>query len=992
MLVACHTHYSFRYGTLAPRVLVEKAAVLGHRVLALTDINSSSGQFEFVQACREFGVDPVTGIEFRNGDELCYVGLPFDEEGIRELHEFLTRHLFEGDPFPHRPPFLEHCCFILPFTRTCVEELREGEYLGVRPGDLRWKHRERIAEALDRCVIFHPVSFSDEEEHFTHRLLRAIDRNSLLDHLRPEAEAAPSEMLRSPDELRRLYEGFPQLERNTFRLLERCAHLDPAPPSPNRCFYTGNEADDRELLEKLGQEGMIRRYGPNDTAARERLHKELDMIERLGFCAYFLITWDIVGYGDQNGYYHVGRGSGANSIVSYCLGLTDVDPLALNLYFERFINPERSSPPDLDIDFSWDERDDVTDYVLKRFGPEYTAILCTFGSFKPRSAIRELGKVHGMPKGEIDALLDAPPEEFPSPKLRERILRHADRIADMPDHRGIHAGGILIGEHSLAYSTASFLPPKGFPVTQMDMYTAEDMGFHKFDVLSQRGIGHVKEAVRQVEANRGEQVDIRDVERLRNDPETMRSLREGRCIGCFYIESPAMRGLLQKLRCDTALGLVAASSIIRPGVAQSGMMREYILRKHDPENYEAVHPIFEEELSETYGVMVYQEDVIQVVHRFAGLGLGEADVLRKLMSGKTGGKKLDLSTLQEKFFANCRELDRDPEVAKEVWRQISSFAGYSFAKGHSASYAVGSVQSLYLKTHYPLEFYTAVINNFGGFYRTEVYVRQAMMHGARVHPPCIECSGMLCSIEGEDLYLGLILIGGLEQRTAERIVEERERNGAFGSMEALTSRVPMKREQLELLIRVGALRSTGVSRKELLWEKHRCLEGSGSAPSPKLLDTRPDTLELPELDEAPYEEAFEEWEILGFPLCSPFELLRTKQRGDVMARELAECEGQRVRIMGSFVSFKPVRTVRGERMGFAAWQDPEGSFFDTTHFPDGLRKYPLRGEGCYLIQGKVDLDFGFPSIEVERMAKLPWMADPRTEPSEEGRSGQRFTG
>ncbi|MFB6258645.1 MAG: DNA polymerase III subunit alpha, partial [Flavobacteriales bacterium] len=286
--------------------------------------------------------------------------------------------------------------------------------------------------------------------------------------------------------------------------------------------------------------------------------------------------------------------------------------------------------------------------------------------------------------------------------------------------------------------------------------------------------------------------------------------------------------------------------------------------------------------------------------------------------------------------------------------------------------------SLYLKTHYPLEFYTAVINNFGGFYRTELYVRQAMMHGARVHPPCIERSGMLCTIDGKDLYLGLILIGGLEQRTGERIVQERERNGSYGSMEALTARVPMKREQLELLIRVGALRSTGRSRKELLWEKHRCLEGSSSALSPKLLDTRPETLELPALDEAPYEEAFEEWEILGFPLCSPFELLRTEHRGDVMAWRLVEYEGQRVRIMGIFVSFKPVRTVRKERMGFGAWQDPEGTFFDTTHFPDELRQYPLRGEGCYLIQGKVDLDFGFPSIEVERMAKLPWIADPRT--------------
>ncbi len=313
--------------------------------------------------------------------------------------------------------------------------------------------------------------------------------------------------------------------------------------------------------------------------------------------------------------------------------------------------------------------------------------------------------------------------------------------------------------------------PKGFPITHFDMYAAEEWGFHKFDVLSQRGLGHIKDCVDLVRENQGKAVNVHDVAKLKTDERVRAQLRSSRCMGCFYIESPAMRGLLRKLRCDNYVHLVAASSIIRPGVAQSGMMREYIQRFHQPNSFEYLHPVFKEHLSETFGVMVYQEDVMKILHHFAGLGLDEADVMRRMMTGKKRSSEA-FARLQQKYFDNCAARRYPDALAKEVWRQIESFAGYSFCKAHSASFAVESFQSLYLKTYFPLEFMVAVINNFGGFYSTEFYVHEARMSGATIHAPCVNRSRNLTRIEGKDIYLGMIHVRGLEKQVIQDIEQQ----------------------------------------------------------------------------------------------------------------------------------------------------------------------------------------------------------------------------
>ena len=376
-------------------------------------------------------------------------------------------------------------------------------------------------------------------------------------------------------------------------------------------------------------------HKPYQKKALQRLQKELEIIAQRNFAAYFLISYDIVSFARQQQFEYVGRGSGANSLVAYCLQLTNVDPIELDLYFERFLNPERSSPPDFDIDFSWRDRDAVTQYIFDQYGYQRTALLGTHNTFKGRSTIRELGKVFGLPKSEIDQLISYPNTK--KDQVTGLIFRYAKKMQSIPSHLSVHAGGILITEQPIHAYTATDFPPKGYPTTHFEMHNAEDIGIYKFDILSQRGLGHIKDSVALITQNRQQSVDISDFESFKKDPKIQKLLSNGRTMGCFYVESPAMRMLLGKLSCDNYLTLVAASSIIRPGVARSGMMRAFIERHHKVSKggtYESIHPKMDELMAETYGVMVYQEDVIKVAHHFAGLSLAEADILRRGMSGK----------------------------------------------------------------------------------------------------------------------------------------------------------------------------------------------------------------------------------------------------------------------------------------------------------------------------------------------------------------------
>lgn len=973
-----HTYFSLKYGVFSPAELVQCAGGYGVDTLVLTDINNTSCAFDFIVKCRNANIRPLLGIEFRNNGRLLYTGIARNSEGFRELCSLLTRHSHDDKPLPEVPPQMEHVYIIYTVPPRPVDDFTEYEFIGIRPGMVNKVFSAPWRRHTHKMVAYCPVTFPDKRGYQTHRILRAIDLNTIISRLGPEDLATQDEHFYTVQDLERIYGAYPDMLRNAQRLFDTCTIDMPADDRNNRQSFTGSKNGDMSLLTKLTENGAAKRYrGKVLAKAVARIQKELGVIAQLGFAPYFLITWDIIRYGQSVGYNHVGRGSGANSIVAYCLYITDVDPLELDLYFERFINPYRTSPPDFDIDFSWSDRDDVTDYIFKRYGKEYTALLGTYNTFKGRSILREIGKVAGLPKPEIDLMVKQPLARDRHHPLAESIFKYGKLIEGFPNYLSIHAGGVLISERPLNYHTALQMMPKGFPITHFDMYGAEDLGFHKYDILSQRGLGHIRDTVELVRQNRNETVDIHDMPKIKEDEKVKAQLRSGQCIGCFYIESPAMRGLLSKLRCDNYTHLVAASSIIRPGVAKSGMMREYIQRFHRPESFEYIHSVFAQHLGETFGIMVYQEDVMKIVHHFAGLDLDESDILRRIMSGKK--KTSDtFERLMTKYFENCRQRGYPDELAQEVWRQVESFSGYSFCKAHSASYAAESFQSLFLKSYYPLEFMVAVINNFGGFYHTELYVHEARMQGGNIHAPCVNHSRYLTTIDGNDIWLGFIHLNGMERKIAQAITNERERDGHFLSLADFTSRVDIASDQLDLLIRIGAFRFTGYNKYELMWEKNavynpevKVCEGI------RLFREEAETYTLPVLAEGPFDQAFDEIELLGFPLCSPFELVENLPRQYIAAEEMLRHAGRHVYMLGYYVTTKPVTTIKRELMQFGTWVDTKGQFFDTVHFPDSLKKFPFKGRGVYYICGRIVLDFGFPNLEVDRMEKLPYVKDVR---------------
>lgn len=976
MYLNSHSYYSLRYGTFSIEDLIKEAKNRNVEAMALTDINNSSGIIDFVKLCKENNIKPIAGIEFRDGDALMFTAIAKNIEGFREINDYMSAINLKERKFNVKAPSFDNAYVVYPFPRSINYKLKENEFIGVVPSQIN-KLISVNSKLISKMVIQQPITYKDRNTWYLHKNLRAIDHNILLSHLKPGMYAENDEYFMSEDNILERFKQYPSIINNTKKIIKSCSIDFDYESHKNKKTFTGSRYDDKILLQKLTHDGMIYRYG-NNKYAEKRVLGELEIIDKLGFSSYFLITWDIIRYSLSRGYYHVGRGSGANSVVAYCLKITDVDPIELNLYFERFINPKRTSPPDFDIDYSWRDREEVQDYIFKRYGRKHTAFLGTSVTFKGKSIYRELGKVHGLPKSEIDDLTRNPLVEVNKNDITRHIHQIAGMMVDFPNQRSIHAGGILISEEPITYYTALDLPPKGFPTTQWDMYVAEEIGFEKLDILSQRGIGHINDAAELIKKNKNIDIDVHQVEKFKNDKKVKSQLRNAETNGCFYIESPATRGLLKKLKCDNYLTLVAASSIIRPGVAKSGMMREYIYRFHNPNKFNYIHPVMKEQLEETYGVMVYQEDVLKVCHHFAGLDLADADVLRRAMSGKHRGKG-EFQRIVDKFFSNCKQKGYPDEITKEVWRQIESFAGYSFSKAHSASYAVESFQSLYLKAHHPLEFQVAVINNFGGFYHSWVYFNEAVRQGGVLHLPCINKSDIYTNIIGIDIYIGFTHISKLESKLSKLIVNERKQNGSFSSLEDFIQRVSPGIEQLLLLVRINAFRFTQKSKSQLLWEAHLVQKTNKQIPKTNLLfKSKRKQFTLPKLINNKLEDAYDEIELLGFPVStSNFNMLKTPFRGEIFASDMDNNVGNTVRMVGLLVTIKYVKTVKKEMMNFGTFIDARGEMFDTTHFPVSLKKYPFRGHGSYLILGKVVSEFGYASIEVDKLAKLPLKPDPR---------------
>jgi DNA polymerase-3 subunit alpha len=857
----------------------------------------------------------------------------------------------------------------------------ENEFIGISIAEINKLRFSYLKKHEDKLVIQQQVTIRNKKDFNAHRLLRAIDNNTLLSKLPTTEECLETDIMRSADILQEYFKEFPFVIANTKRLLQQCTinfGFDTARKNQNLQVYCHSFDEDCKMLLQLCNDKLHKRYPVPTEKVHARLQKELKVIIELKFVSFFLINYDIINYAKKNNFFHVGRGSGANSIVAYILGITDVDPIELDLYFERFINPFRASPPDFDIDFSWKDRNTVTQYIFDRF--DNIALLATYNTFKYRAVVRELGKVFGLPKEEIDKLS----KRVAGHKLDEiskLVLKYGKLIEGFPNYVSVHSAGVLILDKPIHYYSATSLPPKGFATVQFDMNIADDVGVFKFDILGQRGLAKIKDALAIIKENQpnAPEIDITDIERFKKDKKINNLLKTGGAIGAYYVESPAMRGLMQKLQTQDYLGLVAASSIIRPGVSGSGMKEEFIKRHRFPEKRKEAHPTLLEIMPETYGVMVYQEDVMKVANKFADLTLGEADVLRRGMSGKYRSVE-EFKAVEDKFVSNCRKKGHKDALIFEVWNQIKSFAGYAFAKGHSASYAVESYQSLFLKCYYPIEFMTAVLNNGGGFYSAEHYIHEAKMCGALIELPCINQSDHANKVKGKTIYLGFGYLKNIELLTIQRILTERQLFGDFLSLDNFMDRIAISIEQVTVLIRINAFRDLKVPKTALLWKatfKLNTTKTKQVQEQVKLFHSQHQNFEIPQLHNHWLENVYDEIELLGFTVHDYFSLVTDTFCPHIKAKEMPQFTNQNVLLYGQLVTTRFNKTAQGKLMRLSTFIDIAGNYFDAVHFTNVVSLYPINGMGIYACYGKITNRFDFCSMNVLKSKKMSIAGDPR---------------
>jgi DNA-directed DNA polymerase III PolC len=782
-------------------------------------------------------------------------------------------------------------------------------------------------------------------------------------------------------------------------------------------------------LRRLAYAGAERRYGTIAPITRHRLEHELAIIGQKGFADYFLVVHDIVH--SPTAPTHCGRGSVANSIVSYALRITHVDPLASGLLFERFLNPARTDPPDIDLDFPWDERDEVFKYVFTRYPHPRAAMVANHNCFRLRGALREVAKVYGRPPGEIREITRRFPwfmeEESIShvigthpnfrslnlPAVWRELAEQAQPLVGMPRHLSVHPGGVVIVPGELtdfvptepAAKALEGAPGMTVPVIQFEKDGAEDIGLVKIDLLGNRSLAVIRDAIRAVSGNTGRLIDYTSAD-PEDDPATRQLFSTGQTLGVFYTESPASRLLCAKSRAADFELLVLNTSIIRP--ASNRYIRIYLERLHG-KPYEPLDPSLRETLGETFGVMVYQEDVVNVCSAFAGMSLAAGDGLRKALSKKRPGKALADYMLE--FMSGAQAQGRDMANAVKVWEMVLSFSGYSFCKGHSCSYIRVAQHSCYLRAHYPAEFMAAVLANGGGFYHPFAYVAEAMRMGLTVRPPDVNASRFRTIGRNREVRIGFQFIKGLSTDAVARLEATQDPAHPFTSLDDFRRRTRLSHEDLRLLVKVGALDSIapGWTRPMLLWtvdaEARLALDGNGEKgkrnqgtkgrtipvspfPSGSLLPVQPSVI-VPALKEYSLDRRRRtENELLGFTTDShPMDLYAGELERLRIARSsrLKELVGQTVLCAGMLTTAKPVHTAQDEPMEFATFDDGEG-LIEAVLFPDiyRTRGHVLFDQGPFVFRGVVEEEFGaitFTITGIDRldrfMRKLAWRRQER---------------
>ncbi len=989
-----HSFYSLMWGTASPLEICRAARRMGYRQLALTDTDNLYGLWPFLRACRQTGIRPIIGAELtdpgkRSRRAVCLVK---NDRGYSQLCRLITRrHLDTG--FDLNAALAEHGrdLFILtgcPNLMTILHQANISVAAAIPRRPLPASHPIRKTAAdLGIAIAATPDSFFLNPKDITiHHLLRAIDCNTTVTRLEPGDCAPDDAWLASPDTYAQRFAICPKAVHATSIIAADISFCGPEfgivmPP-------LHNSDDPDRALRKAAYEGAKRRYGTElPEPVVDRLEQELAIIADMNFSAYFLIVRDIV----QNSPRTCGRGSGAASLVAYSLGITNVCPVKHNLYFGRFLNPGRSDPPDIDVDFAWDERDAVLKTVLREHD-DHAAMVCNHVCFKPRMAVRETAKVYGLTEGETGRVArklprfywDADPGDQLDPdRLQQRpeskdlqlpppwpeILELSRRLVGIPRYLSVHPGGVVITPRPIREYVPVEKAPKGVPIIQWEKDSAEEAGLVKIDLLGNRSLGVIRDAMANVQAN-GIPFDEPAWE-PEDDPATQRSVAAGQTMGCFYIESPAMRLLQQKTGVGDFEHLVIHSSIIRP--AANEFIQEYIRRLHGGA-WDPVHPRLADVLNETYGIMVYQEDVSRAAVALAGFSDAEADGLRKILSKKD--REHEMRDFRDRFISGARPRGVSDAAIATVWNMMMSFCGYSFCKPHSASYARVSFQAAYLKAHHPAEFMSAVISNQGGFYSTFAYVSEARRMGLSVLPPDINHSRVAWRGAGQTMRVGFLSVKGLGKTTRDRIVAEQSR--PYDSFIDFMTRVRPDEDEARALILCGALDclNSQKSRPSLLWQlaqwRKQAKQSAGGLFRSVNGDAGPPPPRFP--PDNPIERLRREFAVLGF-LCAhhPMALYRDQlNRQEVLpAARLSEFTGKRIRMAGWLVTGKVVSTKTGEPMEFLTFEDETG-IVETTFFPKTYHRFCHmidRGRP-YLLTGRVEKNWGVATLNVDGVVRL----------------------
>jgi error-prone DNA polymerase len=1017
-----HSHYSRGWGVGTLEELCRSAREQGMNKLALTDTNGLYGWVFFLQTAKEMGIQPIVGSEL-TADGHRAVLLVRNREGYANLCRIISdRHCHQDfhliQSLKERREGLIIFSDDFRLLRTLKRDSKEDLFVEMSPG-----YNMAGCYAFSRKSGIPPLATNRvylirEDQFWLHRVLRAVALNSKLSRLTCEDICREHNVLNSPQSMIDQFPHAPRAIHNTFEVAETCLSDWDFSGIIFPCF---GKMTDREAYERLYRatiEGCRRRYGNITPAVSARVEHEMKIIREKNFAHYFLVVADMTRRARRS----CGRGSAAASIVSYALGITHVDPIKHHLFFERFLNPGRMDPPDIDVDFAWDERDQIMDYVFARYGNRRTAMVANHNTFGARSAIRGVAKVFGLTETEISRVTDkigfgwrlrkAWKDLAGHPKMRgiefkkpwDDILSAAVQLEDHLNHLSVHCGGVVIVPDEIRRYCPVEISASGVQVLQWEKDSVEEAGLVKIDILGNRSLAVIRDALDLVEKNYGRRIDYARLNPI-NDPKAVEIFYRGDTFGVFYFESPATRQVLTKLKSgftfEEYLQLdhfhlnVVVTSIIRPASNQS--IRTWVSRLHG-QSWDTPHPLLRPVLEETLGVMVFQEQLSLAAIHLAGFDPAEADTLRKVVSKKHKEKKL--RDFHSRFLKGARERGVSLSVIEDVWQMMMGFDGYSFCKPHSASYTLVAYKSAYLRAHYPAEFMASVISNGGGYYSTFGYLSEARRMGVKILPPDINQSEIKYTGKKGDIRVGLMQLKELSQEAKEVIIYERGKNGPFTSLEAFLVRTGrhLHLQDVRILIKAGCFDSIaqGLNRPALIWQALRFFaqETGGDKPHPYKIDfqrsegagfmpARKTNLDSGAFQgrgihgPAPYPKNLmlkHEVETLGFLLSiHPLHRYNDVLRGldYIRARDLHAHVGKRVTTIGWRITGKTVSTREGDPMKFVSFEDTTG-IYETVFFPKAYNRYchMLNASRPYILKGKVEEDFGAITMTVDWMGFL----------------------